>query len=167
VKRSMATILETIFKKHGDIAANCIFKTSSARTYFLEVVCEVVGRIQTNDFIEKMEEIECQVSDAEAANINVSWIRAHFEAIRKRKETSENHSLLMEMKSNTISVKRAARMDLRERRAELVAAQQRFKNAERCVRVLQLVENKLNDSILESKASSCIGELVHANRYGV
>ncbi|KAJ0785302.1 putative phospholipase [Helianthus annuus] len=152
VKRNNATILEAIFKKHGDIAANCVFKTSSTRTHFLEVVCEVVRRIQTDDMDEMVEDIECQVSDAEAANINVSWIRAHFEAFHKRKETSEKCSLLMEMESNTILVKEAAQMDLRERCAELMNAQERFKNAERCVRVLHLVEKNLHDNILESKS---------------
>ncbi|KAJ0617496.1 putative phospholipase [Helianthus annuus] len=152
VKRNNATILEAIFKKHGDIAANCVFKTSSTRTHFLEVVCEVVRRIQTDDMDEMVEDIECQVSDAEAANVNVSWIRAHFEAFHKRKETSKKYSLLMEMKSNTVLVKQAAQMDLRERCAELMSAKERIKDAERCVRVLHLVEKNLNDDILESKS---------------
>ncbi|KAI3763264.1 hypothetical protein L1987_53718 [Smallanthus sonchifolius] len=141
VKQSIAQILETVFKKHGDIAAKCIFKTTSVRSSILEVVCEVVRRIQTNNVTEKMEEIECQVLVAEAANVDVSWLRAHFEAI-----------LLMEMKANTILVKRAAQMDLRESCAELLAAQERFKEARRCARVLHLVEKNLNDNILESKA---------------
>ncbi|KAI7735714.1 hypothetical protein M8C21_010878, partial [Ambrosia artemisiifolia] len=130
VKRSNATILEAIFKKHGDIAANCVFKSSSTRTHFLEVVCEVVRQIQTNDMIEMAEDIERQVSDAEAANINVSWIRARVEACHKREETSKRCSLLMEMKSNTSLVRAAAQMDLKERCAELMSAQERFKNAE-------------------------------------
>ncbi|KAK1413131.1 hypothetical protein QVD17_34898 [Tagetes erecta] len=151
VKQSNATILETIFKKHGDIAANCIFKTDSVRSSFLEVVCEVVRRIQIDDVIEKMEEIECQVSDAEAANINVSWLRAHFETIDRMKATIKKYSLLIETKSNAILVRRAAQMDLSETSVELMAAQRRFQKAERCVQVLHLVEKNLNDSILESK----------------
>ncbi|MFS7909861.1 putative phospholipase [Helianthus anomalus] len=152
VKRSNATILEAIFKKHGDIASTCVFKTSSTRTHFLEVVCEVVKRIKTNNMTEMAEDIECQVSDAEAANINVSWIRAHFEAFNKRKETRRKYSLLLEMKSKISLAKRAAQMDLRERCAELTGAQQRFEKAERCVKVMDLVKNNLNDNILESKA---------------
>ncbi|MFS7909857.1 hypothetical protein Hanom_Chr02g00099511 [Helianthus anomalus] len=56
------------------------------------------------------------------------------------------------MKSNTVLVKQAAQMDMRERCAELMSAQERFKDAERCVRVLHLVEKNLNDDILESKS---------------
>ncbi|KAD6118773.1 hypothetical protein E3N88_10044 [Mikania micrantha] len=147
VKQSNAPILEAIFKKHGDIAAECVFKTNSMRSSILEVVCEVVRRIQTNELVGKMDEIERQMSDAKAANIDVSWLQAHLEAIH----ISNKYNLLMEMKSNTILVNRAAQMDLRERCAELVAAQQQFEKAERCVRVLHLVEKNLNDNILESK----------------
>ncbi|KAJ0579582.1 putative phospholipase [Helianthus annuus] len=143
VKQSVAPILESIFKKHGDIAADCLFKPASMRSSFLEIVCEAVSRIQTNDDIE---EIEQQVVVAEAANINVSWLRVHLDTIRARRKCS----LLMETKANTSLVKRAALMDLRESCVELMAAQERFEKAERCVRVLNLVENNINDNILES-----------------
>ncbi|MFS7950889.1 putative phospholipase [Helianthus anomalus] len=143
VKQSVAPILESIFKKHGDIAADCLFKPASMRSSFLEIVCEAVSRIQTNDDIE---EIEQQVVVAEAANINVSWLRVHLDTIRARRKCS----LLMETKANTSLVKRAALMDLRESCVELMAAQERFEKAERCVRVLNVVENNINDNIWES-----------------
>ncbi|GJV29873.1 pumilio homolog 2-like protein [Tanacetum coccineum] len=38
VKHGITPILESIFKKHGDISANCSFKMSSVRKYFLEKV---------------------------------------------------------------------------------------------------------------------------------
>ncbi|KAJ0804260.1 hypothetical protein HanPI659440_Chr02g0036021 [Helianthus annuus] len=101
---------------------------------------------------EMVEDIECQVSDAEAANVNVSWIQAHFEAFNKRKETSKKYSLLLEMKPMIGLAKRDAQMDMRERCTELMGAQERFKKAERCVKVMHLVKNNLNDNILESKA---------------
>lgn len=125
VKNNIAPILEAIFKKHGDIASECLFKNASMREFHLELVCEIVRQIQSNDVIDK-QEIECKLSDAEAAKLNVSWIRAHLEAIHKRKEMMINSTLLMEKKENTNLVKEAAQMDLKERRAELVAAQQWF-----------------------------------------
>nr|GFB67573.1 hypothetical protein [Tanacetum cinerariifolium] len=60
VKKINAPILEAIFKKHGDIASDCVLKTASVRESILQVVCEVVKRIQTNDvatIISDMEEI--------------------------------------------------------------------------------------------------------------
>nr|XP_043636784.1 uncharacterized protein LOC122607800 [Erigeron canadensis] len=153
VKQSVAPILEAIFKKHGDIAAECIFNIASVRASLLEVVCEVVMQIEANDVIEKMEEIESHLTQAEAAKIDVSWLRVHLEAIynNKRKEVKKKWSLLTETKVNTVLVQKAAQMDLRERSAELVTAQERFKVAERCVRVLHLVEEKLVN-ILDCKA---------------
>ncbi|XP_071733420.1 uncharacterized protein [Rutidosis leptorrhynchoides] len=129
---------------------------------------QAVKQIQTDDAIDKIDEIEVHVSHAEAANVDVSWLRAHLEAIRKQKETMKKLSLLMEMKVNTILVKKAAQMDLRETSGELLAAQEqfemgercaellvsaqkRFEKAERCARVLRFVERKLDDDILELK----------------
>lgn len=116
VKNVNASILEAIFKKHGDIAADCVFKIASVREPILEVVCDVVRQIQTNDvttIISEMTEIESQVSAAEANKINVSWLRAHLESIHKRNNAKKNCSLLMKTKANTSLVTRAARMDLK------------------------------------------------------
>nr|XP_043636489.1 uncharacterized protein LOC122607554 isoform X3 [Erigeron canadensis] len=150
VKRSVAPILEAIFKKHGDIAAKCQFKTASVRSNFLEVVCEVVTKIEADDVIEKLEELEGQVSDAEAANINVSWLRSHLEALHKRKGAMK----LMEMNANTILVQSAAMMDLKEISEELMTVQERFEKAERCVRVLHLVRKNIENTISERKAET-------------
>ncbi|PWA94379.1 phospholipase-like protein [Artemisia annua] len=120
-----APILETIFKKHGDIAAECVF-TDSMRTSLLEVVCKIVRLIETNDvtnIISKMKEIKNQVTVAETAKIDVSWLRAHLEAIHKMNEAGKKVTMLVELKTNTILVKRAAQTDLNERHAKLVAAQ--------------------------------------------
>ncbi|PWA44549.1 phospholipase-like protein [Artemisia annua] len=155
VKKINAPILEAIFKKHGDIASDCVVKTASVRESILEVVCEVVKRIQTNDIaiiISDMEEIEMQVLDAEATNMKVSWLRAHLEAIHKRNAAQKTSTSIVKMKANTTLVKRAAKMDLEERRIELLTAQEWFEKAEKCVKVLCLVEMKLNDNIVESEA---------------
>ena len=110
VKNINAPILEAFLKKHGDIAAKCVF-TDAVRTPLLEAVCEIVGLIETNDvtnIISKIEEIDNKVSAAEASKINVSWLQTHLDLIRKRNEAQKKVTLLMEMKTNTILVKRAA-----------------------------------------------------------
>ncbi|PWA55245.1 phospholipase-like protein [Artemisia annua] len=154
VKDINAPILESIFKKHGDIAAKCVF-TDSMRTSLLEVVCEIVRLIETNDvtnIISKMEEITSQVRVAEASEINVSWLQVHLETILKRNEAQKKKTLLVEMKTNTMLVKRAARTDLKERYAKLVAAQIQFEEAKRCLKVLDSVEKKLSNDLSEFKA---------------
>ncbi|PWA94382.1 phospholipase-like protein [Artemisia annua] len=157
VKSINAPILEAIFKKHGDIAAKCVFP-DAMRTYLLEAVCEIVGRIETNDvsdvtnIISKMEEIESQVSVAEVAKIDVTWLRAYLDTIHKMNEAQKKSTSLMEMKTNTTLVKMAAKTDMKEGYDEFVAARNRLVKAQRCMKVLELVEKKLNDNLLESKA---------------
>nr|GEW08024.1 phospholipase-like protein [Tanacetum cinerariifolium] len=138
VKNINAPILESIFKKHGDIAATCVFKTSSARESILDAVCEVVRKIQTNDvtaIISDMDEIKSQVSGAEAIKMNVAWLRAHLEAIHRRAEAKKSCSLLMKMNANTSLVTRAAEMDLKEILSELTTVQERFEKAKGCVEI--------------------------------
>lgn len=116
VKNINAPTLESIFKKHGDIAANCAFISSPARESVLEVVCEVVRKIRNNDvttIISDMEELQSQVSDAGAIKVNVSWLQAHLEAIHKRTEAKKKCNLLMKMTANTSLVTIAAKMDLK------------------------------------------------------
>ncbi|KAJ0805058.1 putative sister chromatid cohesion protein Pds5 [Helianthus annuus] len=85
VKQSVAPVLEAIINKHGDIAAKCVFKAASVRASLLELVCDIVKELEpkTDGVIDKMEEIENQVSSVEKANVNVSWLQAHLEAINK------------------------------------------------------------------------------------
>ncbi|KAI7726561.1 hypothetical protein M8C21_015612 [Ambrosia artemisiifolia] len=85
VKQCVAPVLEAIINKHGDIAAKCVFKADSIKASLLELVCDIVRQLEpeTDGVIDKMEEIENQVSSVEKANINVSWLRAHLEAINK------------------------------------------------------------------------------------
>ncbi|GJV68331.1 phospholipase-like protein, partial [Tanacetum coccineum] len=158
VKKSVAPILEAIIKKHGDITSDCVFKTPSVRASILEVICEVVSRIQTNDVadtISEMEEMQCQVSAAEAKKINVSWLRQHLDAIQKSTVKKEKCTLLIKGKASISLVNKAAKRDFEETRIELLIAQEQFRKAERCMEVLKLVEKKLNDNFLEeSKAAS-------------
>ncbi|CAH1420130.1 unnamed protein product [Lactuca virosa] len=152
VKNSLAPILEAIFMKHGDIAAECIFKKASVRAFFLGLVCEVVMQLQTNDdrtIISKMEEMETDVSEVEAANIHVSWLRSHLEA----RKTS---SLMMETKANMIMLKKAAKMEVREIRTEFMAAKERLKKAKRFVKVLGLVHKKLKTNIHQGHTPSLL-----------
>ncbi|XP_071698446.1 uncharacterized protein [Rutidosis leptorrhynchoides] len=155
ITKSNAPILEAIFKKHGDITSDCLVKAASVRESILEGICEVVKRIQTDDFktiISDMDKIEMQVLDAEATNMNVAWLRTHLEALHKKIAVHKQSALLVNMKANTSLVKKAAKLDLEERRIELVTAQEQYRKAERCVQVLDLVETKLNDKFLESEA---------------
>ncbi|PWA94383.1 phospholipase-like protein [Artemisia annua] len=152
VKSINAPILEAIFKKHGNIAAKCVFP-DAMRTYLLEAVCEIVRRIETNDvsnIISNMEEIENHVSVAEVAKVNVAWLQAYLDTIHKMNEAQKKSTSLLETKTKTSLVKMAAKTDLKETYDEFVAARSHLIKAKKCVKVL--VEKKLNNNLLESKA---------------
>ncbi|KAK3030080.1 hypothetical protein RJ639_037628 [Escallonia herrerae] len=159
VNASSAAMLAAIFEKHGDIAANCLHKSPSVKAFFLEVVCDVVQRLhcplqcEGNAVdIPTLQEIENGVSDAEAANLEVSWLREHLRAIHELAKAGQRSSLLKEVKAKTLLASKAATRDLRQRQVELEAAQERLEKARRCVEALELVTRKINDDILESKA---------------
>ncbi|GKB61737.1 phospholipase-like protein, partial [Tanacetum coccineum] len=104
VKNVNAPILEAIIKKHGDIAATCVFPDAALRTSLLDDVCEIVGRIETNDItniISQMEEIESQLSAVEAAKINVSWLRGSLNAIHKRNKDGIKADFVVVFEENT------------------------------------------------------------------
>ncbi|GKE38027.1 hypothetical protein Tco_1461432, partial [Tanacetum coccineum] len=117
--------------------------------------CQANSDVST--IISDMEEIESKVSQAAAANINVSWLRDQLDIIRTRNEALKKTTSLMEMKVNIILVKRAAQADLIERCDELVAAQERCVKAEECIKVLDkradLVEDKPISTIISKRAA--------------
>ncbi|XP_076934219.1 uncharacterized protein LOC143600407 [Bidens hawaiensis] len=152
VKQSSAQILEAIFKKYGDIAAYSIFQTSYVTPLILEVVCEIVKRIQTNEVVEKLEETERQLSDAEMANIDVTWLQAHLEAIRENAEVLKRSKPVKKTTKDILLTERAARTDLKDADAEVVAARARVEQAEMFVNRLRMVEKNWDDKILDCKA---------------
>ncbi|KAM0001916.1 putative sister chromatid cohesion protein Pds5 [Helianthus debilis subsp. tardiflorus] len=152
VKESNADILEAVFRKHGDITADCIFETRFMRSSILEAVCEVVRRIQTNEVVEKMEDTERLVSDAEAVHVDVAWLRPHLEAIRKKTECLERSNKLRETRKHALLVEAGVRKDLIETSAEVVAALERVGQTERLVNVLTVFEKNLDEKLLECKA---------------
>ncbi|GKA45348.1 hypothetical protein Tco_0738144 [Tanacetum coccineum] len=77
---------------------------AALRTSLLDDVCEIVGRIETNDItniISQMEEIESQLSAVEAAKINVSWLRGSLNAIHKRNKDGIKADFVVVFEENT------------------------------------------------------------------
>nr|GEU67666.1 hypothetical protein [Tanacetum cinerariifolium] len=104
----------------------------------LEVICEVVNQTQTNDVVDtisEMEEMQCQVSAAEANKINVSWLWQHLNAIQKSTVKKEKCTLLMKGKAIISLVNKAAKRDFEKTRIELLTAQEQFRKAKRCVEI--------------------------------
>lgn len=155
MKASTAPLLRAIFAKHGDIAAHCLYKSAAVRASLLEVVCDIVKRLQSNtieSIISELQAIENEVSDAEAAKLQVSWLQQYLKKIREVEEVGQRSLLLKDIKANTILVTKAAKRDLEQKQLELVAAQERLREAERCVKALACVAEKISNDILDSEA---------------
>ncbi|KAL0319064.1 UNVERIFIED_CONTAM: hypothetical protein Sangu_2062600 [Sesamum angustifolium] len=155
VKSATATVLEAIFAKYGDIAAHCLYKSTSVKASLLEVICNIVQRLQFYDFeaiLSDLEAMENEVSDVEASKIKVSWLQEHLANVRKVAAFREKSFQLKKTKGKTGLVTKAAAKELKLRQAELLLAQERFKEAEKRVTAIRLVSRKIDDDILESES---------------
>ncbi|KAE8663525.1 Phospholipase-like protein family, putative isoform 2 [Hibiscus syriacus] len=90
VKASMSTVLQSIFDKHGDIAANCHLESASMRAYYLECLCAVVQELHSTPFKQltkaKLKEMFAVLKDVDSAGIVVSWLRALLNEISEAVE---------------------------------------------------------------------------------
>ncbi|KAF5448996.1 hypothetical protein F2P56_029486 [Juglans regia] len=95
VKESLASILQSIFDKYGDIAASCQLESISLRSYYLECVCTVVKELQSSSIIHltkaKLKELLAILKDAESSQIDVSWLRGRINEITEDIELIGQH----------------------------------------------------------------------------
>ncbi|GFP82790.1 hypothetical protein PHJA_000422100 [Phtheirospermum japonicum] len=152
VKTTSAPVLEAIFAKYGDIMANCVCKSTSVRASLLEVICNIVQRLQYDDveaILSDLEDIENEISDLEASKIKVSWLHEHLAKLGEIAGFKEKSLELKKTKVRSGFVTKVAAKELKQRHAELVLAQERFKEAETRVNAMRLVSRKLDDDIME------------------
>ncbi|XP_031104792.1 uncharacterized protein LOC116009799 isoform X2 [Ipomoea triloba] len=160
VKASAAPILEEIFEKHGDIAANCPYPSRGFRASVFEVICDVIRELRTNDWgtiVSMVGQMRTEVSDtAAAAHLEVSWLKQILDDI-----STEDDGQLASVIRNTALVSKAARKDLTQRKAELVIAERSYeeakrqleraeqskRTAERAVEVLESVKKKAQNDM--------------------
>lgn len=142
VKAANAPILTSILAKYGDIAAHCMFTSAAVRASMLEVICDIVKRLQSNiaeDNILQLEAMETEVRDAEAAKIEVSWLQQCMKEFREA-QVGRCPTQLREMKAKLMLVSKAAQRDL-------AAAQKWAKESESCMRALAVVGKKFSDDM--------------------
>ncbi|KAL3835480.1 hypothetical protein ACJIZ3_010216 [Penstemon smallii] len=150
VKASAAPILEAIFAKYGNIAANSLFKSKPVIASLLEIICDIVQRLQNyfvDDILLDLEAIGNEVSDVEAARIEVSWLRKHLAKFHEVSVFHNKNLLLKKSKVNVDLLVEAANEKLRQRRGELVLAQEQVKEAEKCMVALNIVRRKIDEDI--------------------
>lgn len=154
MKASAAPTLEAIFEKYGDITAHCIFTSPSVIASLLQVVCNIVQRLQHHDveaILSELKIITSEVTDVEASKINISWLKEHLAQLHKIVPFKEKSIELKKTKARIGMVSRAVSDVLKERQAELLLAEQRYKEAEKRVEAVNLVGRKIEDDSLESE----------------
>ncbi|XVF67952.1 hypothetical protein PTKIN_Ptkin10aG0163400 [Pterospermum kingtungense] len=104
VKASISSILQSIFDKYGDIAANCLLESASMRAYYLECLCAVVQELQSTSFNQltkaKEKEMFAVLKDVESAHIDVSWLRALLNEISEAIELVSQRQTFEAKKGN-------------------------------------------------------------------
>ncbi|XP_059434916.1 uncharacterized protein LOC132168181 isoform X1 [Corylus avellana] len=152
VKESLASILQSIFDKYGDIAASCQLESLSLRSYYLECVCTVVKELQSSSAIHltkpKIKELSAILKDVESAKIDVSWLRGIINDMTKDVELISQHRAIESAKSNCDSELEAKRKELASQMEDLS-----LKEKEAAIAKKQVAKTRARLSELELKAS--------------
>ncbi|OIW06790.1 hypothetical protein TanjilG_11515 [Lupinus angustifolius] len=95
VKESFASILLSIFDKHGDIGASCHLESVVMRSYYIECVCFVVQELQSTSIVHltesKVKEMLAILKDVESAELNVAWLRSILDEIADNMDFINQH----------------------------------------------------------------------------
>ncbi|KAL1202271.1 hypothetical protein V5N11_018222 [Cardamine amara subsp. amara] len=124
IKASLASTLQSIFDKYGDITSNSKLHSLSTRIYHLETLAEVVIELQSTPLRRLSEtratEILAIVKDIETAKIQAGWLRSVLEQVIEatryfnRHETAViekeacEHGLLLAKQEMEVSMKKLA-----------------------------------------------------------
>ncbi|XP_011649296.1 uncharacterized protein LOC101220927 isoform X2 [Cucumis sativus] len=105
VKLSLAPILQSIFNKHGDIAASCKLESISIRSYYLECVCYIIHELQHTKFSQKVskskvKELLAILNDVVSSGMNVGWLHSILNDIAEAVESSGQQFTLEVAKAN-------------------------------------------------------------------
>ncbi|KAK8518680.1 hypothetical protein V6N13_018041 [Hibiscus sabdariffa] len=116
VKASISKILQSIFDKYGDIAANCHLESASMRAYYLECLCAVVQELHSTPFKQltraKIKEMFSVLKDVESAGIDVSWLRALLNEISEAVELANQRQTFEAKKGKHDQSLESARKEL-------------------------------------------------------
>ncbi|XP_041014501.1 uncharacterized protein LOC121257536 [Juglans microcarpa x Juglans regia] len=159
LKESLASILQSIFNKYGDIAASCQLESMSLRSYYLECLCFVVKELQSSSIIHltkaKLKELLAILKDVESSQIDISWLRHRIDEITADIELISQHRSIEAAKANFDRDLELTRKELASRMEDLslkekevdIAKKQVAKTRARLSK-LELKISQLNENIL-------------------
>ncbi|CAK7329473.1 unnamed protein product [Dovyalis caffra] len=158
VRANVASILQLIFEKYGDIAANSRLESASMRAYYLECLCFVVQELQSTPFKQltksKVREMLAVLKDVESAQIDVSWLRDVLNDLAEGMELSGQHQAAEEAKSNCDRSMDLTKKELESMMEDLAEKEKAVADAK-----AQIAETQSHLSKLELESSQ-LGETI-------
>ncbi|XP_022763040.1 uncharacterized protein LOC111308739 isoform X1 [Durio zibethinus] len=152
VKASISSILQSIFDKYGDIAANCQLESASMRAYYLECLCAVVQELHSTSFKQltkaKVKEMFAVLKDVESAHIDVSWLRALLNEISEAIELVSQRQTFEAKKVKYNRYLESVRKELESKMEELAQKEKEAADAQE-----QVTETKARLDDIEHECS--------------
>lgn len=152
VKERIASILQSIFDKYGDIAASCKLESISMRSYNLECVCFVVQELQSTPIKQltksKVKEMLAILKDVEGAGIDVGWLGNVLSESIEAIELVSQHRAMEVAKANCDRETESLRNKLESQMEDLAMKEKAVAEAKKLV-----AESKAHLRELELKAS--------------
>ncbi|TXG64853.1 hypothetical protein EZV62_011847 [Acer yangbiense] len=123
VKARISSLLQSIFDKYGDIAANCRLESASMRAYYLECLCSVVQELQSTSLMQmtkiKVREMLAVLKDVETAQINVDWLRDILSEVSEAIDVVTQHQTIEAAKANCDNLLESTRKELESQMKDL------------------------------------------------
>ncbi|KAK0580552.1 hypothetical protein LWI29_003348 [Acer saccharum] len=123
VKARISSLLQSIFDKYGDIAANCRLESASMRAYYLECLCSVVQELQSTSLMQmtktKVREMLAVLKDVETAQINVDWLRDILNEVSEAIDVVTQHQTIETAKANCDNLLESTRKELESQMKDL------------------------------------------------
>ncbi|KAL0536036.1 hypothetical protein IC582_024968 [Cucumis melo] len=151
VKASLAPILQSVFNKHGDIAASCKLESISIRSYYLECVCYIIHELQRTEFSQKVskskvKELLAILNDVVSSEMNVGWLHSILNDIAEAVESCGQQWTLEVAKANCDHELELIKNELETRTKDLTRKEKEMNDAKE-----KVADTRARLSELESK----------------
>ncbi|GAB2217682.1 hypothetical protein Droror1_Dr00000885 [Drosera rotundifolia] len=148
IKPELATILEEILEKYGDIAANCVKRSKISRSCLLENVCEIVLKLKEGQLMHlSLSDVDGMLElldDIEADKVVVGWLRQRVDEIKKAVQLLGGY---LEVKK----AEEASRLVIDNKEKEIVELLKRLKATKDELKMARLENKAVLSTISETR----------------
>ncbi|TMX04503.1 hypothetical protein EJD97_007968, partial [Solanum chilense] len=101
--------------KYGDIAVNCHYKSLAFRDYLLDIVCDIVRRLETGDVgSTSINDMRILVSAAAKVKLDVTWLQQYVDENSEEGDMEKKLSDFTVLRKTTMLVSISAEKDIIE-----------------------------------------------------